>query len=270
MTTPTNADGQNFGPNWLVLILPYVEQGPLYNTVASSVNIYMSTGDSGWRSVRGQRVKTFECPSDIGADTPWAGITGFATWARGNYACNAFGIHQSSTIGWTSTMGGITPTNDANPPWPIPGVPTGANGGGVMCINWGAALNRIEDGSSNTVMLAELRIGTVNATTDVRGTWALGYPGASVVAAQSSWDCQTPNDSNSQSDDVGPGAVDAWQTQMGACTSCPFQQAQSRGRHTGGVQVSLADGSVRFVPNSISEQTWWSMCSRNDGMSWNY
>src|SRR5437667_712711 len=27
----TNAQGQAFGPNWLVLLLPYIEQGSLYN-----------------------------------------------------------------------------------------------------------------------------------------------------------------------------------------------------------------------------------------------
>ncbi len=28
-----------------------------------------------------------------------------------------------------------------------------------MCINWGAGIHRIEDGSSNTVMLGEVRNG---------------------------------------------------------------------------------------------------------------
>jgi prepilin-type N-terminal cleavage/methylation domain-containing protein len=266
VTNMNSAAGQNFGPNWLVLILPHVEQGNLFNQVANSVNNYMATGDNGWRAVRGQTVKTFLCPSDTGAETPWPGITGFATWARGNYGCNSFGVHQNGTNGWTSTLNGQSPTNVNNPA--TPGVPAGLSAGGVMCINWGAGIHRIEDGSSNTVMLGELRIGSTLANTDARGTWALGMPGASVIAAQASWDCVTPNNNFSLADDVGPGSVDAPLQRMGACTTCGFQQAQSRSRHSGGVQVALGDASVRFVRESVSQATWWSMSSRNDGVSW--
>jgi prepilin-type processing-associated H-X9-DG protein len=34
-------------------------------------------------------------------------------------------------------------------------------------------------------------------------------------------------------------------------------------RHTGGVNVALCDGSVRFVANSISLTTWRALGSRN-------
>src|SRR5262245_47373317 len=35
------ASGQPFGPNWAVLILPYIEQNNLYNSVANSIQNYM-------------------------------------------------------------------------------------------------------------------------------------------------------------------------------------------------------------------------------------
>ena len=46
---------------------------------------------------------------------------------------------------------------------------------------------------------------------------------------------------------------------MGAWPGCPFQQANARSRHTGGVNVAMSDGSVRFVRNSISQAVWWYM-----------
>ena len=33
--------------------------------------------------------------------------------------------------------------------------------------------------------------------------------------------------------------------------------------HTGGVQVAMMDGSVRFISNSIDLNTWWALGTRN-------
>src|SRR5204862_771397 len=55
--TDSASQSQNFGPNWVVLILPYIEQTPLFNTVAPSINNYMgNSSESGWRSLRGERL----------------------------------------------------------------------------------------------------------------------------------------------------------------------------------------------------------------------
>jgi hypothetical protein len=36
-------------------------------------------------------------------------------------------------------------------------------------------------------------------------------------------------------------------------------------QHTGGVQVALTDGSVRFVSENVDFLTWKKLCARNDG-----
>jgi prepilin-type N-terminal cleavage/methylation domain-containing protein len=257
----TVASGQAFGPNWVVLILPDIEQGSLYNLNAANITTYLSSGNTAWKATGRTRLPTLECPSDSGAETPWSGDGG--GWARGNYACNAGGIHQSSSTGYPSSENGASPQNQNNPT--SLGVPTGTNGGGVMCINWGAGVHRIDDGSSNTVMLAELRIGSQLSAADPRGTWAVGYTGASVVAGMG-WDCKNPNSIESLADDCD-GCVDAPLKKMGAC-NCGFQQATSRSMHTGGVQVALGDGSVRFVRDGVDVGTWFKMLSRNDNLTW--
>ena len=226
---------QNFGPNWLVLILPFIDQRPLYSSVSSSIESYMSTGDAGWRAIGQVDIPLFHCPSDLGREIPWAGAGG--GWARGNYAANAFGIHENTgtTTGWQSTMGRFNGTSFVpqspiwNPTvWTDSSMSNGATGGGVMCINWGASMNGddFKDGTQTTILIGEVRMGSginpsalnyvspsnYNPTTDPRGTWAVGMPGASVLAGQASWDCTTPNDRNSLADDVGPGAIDAWKT----------------------------------------------------------
>lgn len=275
VTNVNQAEGQNFGPNWVVLILPYIEQQNLYDTVSASVETYMQDGNTNWRSIRGNVLNTMICASEAQFSARfWPGITGFANWGRGNYGANAFGIHQNSSRAWNSTENGATPKLTANP-WPAAWttdplvVPLGTQGGGVMCINFGATLtgNGIADGSSNTVLLGELRNGGSAGPTDARGTWALGFPGASVIAGQSSWDCRTPNNKDNQSDDIGPGGANRPDLAMGACEGCAFQQAQSRSRHTGGVTIAMCDGAVRFVRDSISQANWWALNGRDDQLN---
>ena len=264
------AEGQAFGPNWVVLLLPLIEQGNLYNSVGSSIDSYMDDGNTNWRSIRGETLKGMICASDAEYTSKlWVGIAGFPDWGRGNYACNAFGIHQNSSNGWKSSMNGASPALEANPPPDgyITDIPAGTHGGGVMCINYGAKINGIPDGASNTVLLGELRNGGAAGLNDVRGTWALGYPGASVIAGHASWDCRTPNNKGSLADDIGPGAVDAPKIGLGAYPSANFNQAQSRSRHTAGVNVAMCDGSVRFVNNTITQAAWWCLNARDDGLN---
>src|SRR5207302_749139 len=110
---PTRASNQPFGPNWLVLILPYMEQGPLYNQFSASINSYLNDGNTTWMGIRTTPIPSYLCPSDTGAQIAWDQRGG--NWARGNYACNAGGIHQGDTTAWTSTENGSSPTYHYNP-----------------------------------------------------------------------------------------------------------------------------------------------------------
>src|SRR5262249_13137767 len=69
-----------FGPNWAVLILPYIEQTALYNQanvlsfpgVAYTVNGTAPAGvNQSWRAIVGTPLKIFTCPSDPNNQTPF-------------------------------------------------------------------------------------------------------------------------------------------------------------------------------------------------------
>ncbi len=39
----------------------------------------------------------------------------------------------------------------------------------------------------------------------------------------------------------------------------------ARSRHSGGVNVLFADGSVKFIKNTIAEKTWYAIGTRDGG-----
>src|SRR5215469_10008874 len=89
----------DWGPNWAVFLLPYLEQTALYNQVLSSVNVCLSqgvnaSGSQAWRPIiAAATVKSYLCPSDAANTSPYVPPTtltfnGSATWNRGNYAAN--------------------------------------------------------------------------------------------------------------------------------------------------------------------------------------
>src|SRR5206468_7840776 len=104
-----------FGPNWVVLTLPYMEQSGAYAQASTTANPaqYLTTGDQNWKNVRSIKLAVMMCPSDAtGAQETPRSLSG-GGWARGNHACNAGGIHQStapagtiSPIGYLSTTPG--------------------------------------------------------------------------------------------------------------------------------------------------------------------
>jgi prepilin-type N-terminal cleavage/methylation domain-containing protein len=265
----SGAAGNAFGPNWAVLILPDIEQGNLYSLHENNIKTYLTNGNTAWKAVGQAKIATFRCPSDEITDIAWSG--GGGGWARGNYACNAGGLHTDNATGATSGIGYVSTEGGASPPCNNSptnlGVPNGTRAGGVMCINWAARVNTIVDGSSNTIMLGEVRTGGHLSSDDSRGVWALGFPGASVITGNG-WDCTLPNTMEDNADDCD-GCINDPKNGMGAWPGCPFQQATARSRHTGGVMVALGDGSVKFVRNSVSVGAWFTMLSSDDGLTIN-
>jgi prepilin-type N-terminal cleavage/methylation domain-containing protein/prepilin-type processing-associated H-X9-DG protein len=255
---------QNFGPNWLVLLLPFIEQDNLFRSVEGSIRSYPVNGDTGWRAIRGASIKNFRCPSDASGDVPCDRAGG--GWARGNYGANA-GAGMFWTFGPANVVtftGGVWaeyhPTQFAGDYYPA--YMNGWGGNGPMGVNTKTTLTAISDGTSNTVLIDELRVGP--SAGDIRGTWAMGQCGASISAANGRIDGAGPNQSLSGWDDVWQ-ADDRPDLGMGVCRDCGSWQVTAKSRHPGGVNVALCDGSVRFVRNGVSQRTWFLLHSRNDG-----
>ncbi len=235
-----------YGPNWVILILPYLEEQAVFDQF--QLKEYIS--DPVNEEARSAEITTMLCPEDlVNAQVAFdRGIEG-SNWARGNYAANA-------SI-WHFPFGNFAPDDTSY--W---------NGKkwsrGMMVAQRTDSGNNlrikdVKDGMSKTMMLAELKIGL--ASVDRRGTWAMGAPGASSIWAHSSDDSIGPNSCLDNGDNiwgaaqivarVGYAKLDA------ECMRPPVSwdkstQAAPRSRHIDGINAAFGDGSARFISDYIA------------------
>jgi prepilin-type N-terminal cleavage/methylation domain-containing protein/prepilin-type processing-associated H-X9-DG protein len=263
---------------WSELVLPAIEQGNVYGE-------YLTLNEPRWqqfypgsngpisnnpvqRQARHAVIKTFLCPSDIGPNTNEIG-TDWYGMIRGNYrACTGsgdmYGNHTDSTAGpWGVGVFGVVPFQTTDPAGKIFNT-TGPKTAGVT-------LTGISDGTSNTVMLSEaLSPASSAGWGGPIGSILYGNMGGGLFTTTI-----TPN-SSSPDRPIGPCprnqgissynapcvslGGNAWWTR-----SAVGAYVGARSRRTGGVNAAMADGSVRFVPDSIDLTTWRAVGTRSGG-----
>ncbi|MEO0529938.1 MAG: DUF1559 domain-containing protein [Planctomycetota bacterium] len=254
----------DFGPNWVIKLLPFMEEQPLFDSFvledpATGEEVYIS--DPRNQLQRGTRISVMICPSDPFTDQKFSPPNQpengpLTNWERGNYAANS----SLSFLSFANMTFDAYPKRDD----------LGGNRGvgrdwyekqhyrGVMGCNLTSKMKDISDGSSQTVLLTEVRAG-VNEW-DRRGVWAMGTSGASSVWGHSISDARGPN-SCGYADNV----VDFAQIQQTAGTAylediCmapgdgATMQASPRSVHPGGIHIALVDGSTRFITDNIEVQ----------------
>lgn len=231
-------NGQSIRPNWAVLSLPFFEEQALYDQLvweeANGDPVYLK--DDRNLLVRSTRLSLMECPSDDGHETFYGLPPAGFNWARGNYAINS--------------MQGYPPRYKQD--WKH------ESWRGVAGVNDALSFGQITDGTTNTILLCEVRVGL--AESDPRGTWALGWCGSSVLCRQATNLTGGPNTCQSGVDDIfGAGRI---QVDVGTgrlATECmsifpssvASNQTATRSRHVGGVIAAMVDGSTRFISDYV-------------------
>ena len=80
-----------FRPNWVALVLPYLDQQPLWDSLDATQSLTVAAN----ARFRGAWLQVMLCPSDTFNRMPFNGSKSGSTaamgdgWARGNYAANA-------------------------------------------------------------------------------------------------------------------------------------------------------------------------------------
>lgn len=246
--------GTTHGPNWLVSLLPNIDQAPLYN----QINFTQAMGASVNALITSANLSAFQCPSDAysngGNKYLDSSRMGPNQWGRGNYAACGIGPNWN---GYTN-VGGVTLYN---------AVPTQQRG--IMGYNGWGGINAVTDGTSNTVACWEIRAGL--GITDPRGLWANSRIGAGFISncnntngQTSSGDCYGINEGTHPDGDDILGCISTPAIGMG-CHAGGDGQAGPKSLHVGGVHALMADGSVRFINQNLDGFTMAKITAQGDG-----
>ena len=238
---------------WVIAVMPYMELGNMAELYENSGSYVVGDGGFGARYnfspnsdlVTSNRIASLTCPSDSpasnfnGQDADGLGNDGGddLPLTAHNYAANygATGFYQPQVLNGVE-FDGAPFKNDVT-------VET---------------IGSISDGTSNTMLLGEVLQG--NATGDLRGFIWFGNSSAFTAYLP-------PNSSEQDRLASASYCVSDPENNLPCAestTAAPDMLA-SRSRHTGGVQVVMADGSVQFISENINLVTWRNLASSRDG-----
>jgi prepilin-type N-terminal cleavage/methylation domain-containing protein/prepilin-type processing-associated H-X9-DG protein len=244
--------GWDFATSWgaLGLVLPYIEQGNLYNTMDPKQPLTAAVNAPGVLAA----VKLYLCPSD--KTNPQPALGGATNYHTNNGNTPVFVVARGLNLD--------TPPN-----------------GTFFTNSKGITIQGISDGSSNTALASErlMADGNMAASSPREDTFngpngAVGRPATADEAATWCNSVDVTNLSNQFPIFMGaPWAHGQHSYQhiippngrsCGWLVSLRASMTPSS-RHSGGVNLLLGDGSVRFVRDSVSVATWRAVGSRNGG-----
>jgi hypothetical protein len=247
---------------WMVMILPFIEQQPLYDAIDKRLPIFPQLLPTGQPIISAQ-ISAFRCPSDAGRQdvdqtggmsiTNYSGSEGYHWW-------------PSATIGnWA--------------PWNLQGDPIvrTADLSGVMTITHSRRMADVTDGTSNTIFLGEtdsMGHGGGPFNTTGRGFRRAGTPvfrPALVAFPHTGWQGNEAGQQNTVRADGQPQVPGQWfvnhsftptyLTAWGINTEWPGTSSY----HPGGIMAGYGDGSVSFLFEGIDWGTYLKLNAIADG-----
>jgi prepilin-type N-terminal cleavage/methylation domain-containing protein/prepilin-type processing-associated H-X9-DG protein len=253
------------------MMLPYLDQMPIYNAVNFDWTCWYGMGQQINSTMFNTKIQLFLCPSDD--------LAGSATLNNQMVALGFFG--ESNTNSYLGSMG---TTTDPNSP-----ISTG-----VFAHSTAYGIESITDGTSCTIAFSEglvssvdpgqkwrdgvatqaasvLQQGVLDANSNIAGVLAdlqtcnqvfASNPTAAINNRGYRWGSGSPGVAYFNTV-VPPNSVEyPWGGCRFGCGNCGIEYGQyenANSRHYSGINVMLADGSVRFVKDGIAMVVWWSL-----------
>jgi prepilin-type N-terminal cleavage/methylation domain-containing protein len=264
-------------PSWQLVILPYMDQAPLYNQTQSGIAHPNGVTSAGYLLLK--PLPYLRCPSDPwepgGLYTNYAASNGpqqlpqFCSSGSGapspfsQYATPDVSFPGDPTWGYTSSQafagwGSSSPLTDNR------GIIIWSGSGGKGAVN----IARITDGTSNTIMIGEYEPkyeerfpGSSSAGTPVYGGYAGNWTGWFLATS-------TIIPINWPIDDTASCGYNTWGGVAGgdlAHAHDNFSVSSGfRSKHVGGAHFTFADGAVRFLSQNIDHKLYQHLGCRND------
>jgi len=288
MQPRNNAEPNGYSAGWTewsahAMLLPYLEQKPLYDAANFAVVGGFDQGGTMNATVWNTRINSFLCPSDgrAGKDS------------TNNY----YGCVGTSTYDWWGGQGPERP----NPSWKDHRPTTG-----IFQKYDSNDVRDVTDGTSSTIAFGETMVGGAdnsNAPTNDRRNDIMNVtldPAARVIDASRNIPaintavqvCNTAYNGGGAGGsfvrnrvgqrwawgDTGMtmfntilppnSTVARWTAcrhQCGDCSPDSSSIVNSTSAHPGGCNVGFADGSVRFIKSSIAQTIWMSLGTKGNG-----
>ena len=256
-------------------LLPYLEQNGIFKNIDFNKKITDAVNADAIRLA----FPLLRCPSDIDRLTDPSDSRALAGIQKNNYKGNS-----GNDTGEVTTKTGVNILGGS----PVVGTVYYEKNNGVFLTGRSVAIGDIIDGTSNTALFAEAVLGDGdNSKVSIPGDW-FGSTATDRAALVTELAAINPNDPTtipaSQYSYSGrtfiPGnfigtrynhiappngaslviATIAANADGSAFTSAGHATTASS-RHTGGINLALADGSVRFIKNDIDISLWWALGS---------
>ncbi len=231
---------------WGFMILPFLEQGNLYNAINFSVPFYEWPQTTALMTT----ISVWQCPSDPGTTTIQEPDLRYRR-RKANVAANWGNSHF-----WQDEPG-----RGANGPNPWPNGPAGAVtfSGAPFRGNASTSLRDMTDGTSNTLLVGEVIIGVNQVGKyDHRGDIFNDDYNCSMFMAYTAPNSTIP-------DQLNAGYCAATVPGNPPCNSNTPKFNAARSRHPGGVNICFGDGSVRFIKNSVNLNIWRALSTHSGG-----
>jgi prepilin-type N-terminal cleavage/methylation domain-containing protein/prepilin-type processing-associated H-X9-DG protein len=272
-----NDDNVNYG--WGVAVLPYLEQGNLFQALNSQIgkNFLIFIPGGGPNKFTGQ-ADGFNADNLNGYGSG-GGIVNIN--AGGGVLRTPLAVYMCPSDAWpNNTTDGYGKLNYlanmgqdiSGGNWSTWGSPViGSNMSGIMVQSnnnnntWATAMTQISDGTSNTVL-----VGEVTGNNDAPGVGYTGNPNSNGYSIKEPrrfpiWAGGNPNGGASNQ-----GGQHRYFRVMDVAYPLNLKTGVNASRcfgsqHTGGANMGMADGTVRFFNSSINGVTYRALGTRNGG-----
>jgi prepilin-type N-terminal cleavage/methylation domain-containing protein len=228
-----NISGNGIGMDWSAAILPFMDQQPYYQRGTSIVFNRIHAVDHFNETWGNIPMDVLRCPSNAGDFKVVSSFSNMESLYRGNNYAACYGSGNLNQARTDTTRGG------------------------VFAINSNSGFRNVTDGSSNTLMLGEIKF-RISGTSDSRGIMFYGAMGSTAFS--------TGLGPNSAANDRVMRCESSTLEKM-PCTGDTGggQIAGARSPHVGGVHVGLTDGSTRFISENIDTPTWTALGTKAGG-----